>query len=57
MMNIFILVNIIPTCTQEIVYMIIYAFSFQKELPYPLSFARNRLYLGTHLKEELSNWF
>ena len=30
---------------------------FQKGLPSPFSLARNRIYLGTHLKEELTNLF
>ena len=31
--------------------------SFQKDLPSPFSLARNTLYLGTHLKGELTNLF
>ena len=29
----------------------------EKDLPSPFSLARNRIYLGTHLKEELTNSF
>ena len=44
MINTFIIVNVTPS-------------SFQKGLPSPFSLARNKIYLGTHLKEELTNLF
>ena len=33
----------------------IHAFPFQKGLPFPFSLVRNRIYLGTHLKQVLIN--
>ena len=42
MMNLFTIVNITPTRKKE-------------GLPSPFSLARNRLYAGTHLKEELND--
>ena len=43
---------------QEIVYRIRICFSpFEKGLSSPVSLARNREHLGTHLKEELTNFF
>ena len=50
MMNTFIIVNVTPTYNM-------YAFPFQKGLPSPFSLARDRIYLGTNLKEEFTNLF
>ena len=57
MMNTYLIVNINPL-SPEIVYKMRLCFSpFQKALPSPFSLARNKIYLGTHLKEELTNLF
>ena len=55
-MNSFMIVNITPTFKLYFRGKV-YAFTLQKGLPFPFSFARNRIYLGTHLKEELTNLF
>ena len=59
MIKTFMIVNITPTCKRQIIndrgY--VYAFLLQKGLPFPLSLARNRIYLDTHLTEELTNLF
>ena len=55
MMNTFVIVTLSPhvrDSSKEV-----YAFPFQKDLPSPLSLARNSIYLGTHLTEELNDLF
>ena len=54
LMNTFIIVNITLTCNRQFMGLV-YVFLFQKGFTYPFSFARNRIYLGTHLKKELNN--
>ena len=55
MMNTFIIINITPTYKR--LFKDKYVFPIQKCLPSPFSLARNRIYLRTHLKEELTNLF
>ena len=50
MMNIFIIVNITPKCKRRI-----YASPLQKGLLSPFSLARNRIYLGSNVTEELTD--
>ena len=56
LMNTFIIVNITPTRKRQFMGYV-YAFTFQKGLTSPFSLARNKIYLDTYLKEELTNLF
>ena len=54
--NTFMKVNITPTCKRQFIAQVS-AFPFQKSIPSPFSLAKNRIYLGTHLKKELTSLF
>ena len=56
MMNTFIMVNITPVCRDNLEDKSMLVPS-KKELPSPFSLIRKRIYLGTHLKEELTDFF
>ena len=56
MMNTFMIVTIIPACKGQF-RGLIYVCPFQIGFPSPFSLARNRMYLGTHLKKELTDLF
>ena len=55
-MNTLIIVKIPPHVRDSLEdkYMLVHS---KKGLPFPFSLARNRIYLGTHLKEELAGLF
>ena len=54
--NIFIIVNITPKCKRKFRGWI-YVCPLQKGFPSPFSLARNIIYLSTHLKEKLTDFF